>query len=311
MDGAGRRVLITGGGGFLGAWIVRRLCALGFSVRVFDLGDDRQLLESIAGNTAHDIDWVCGDVSDSGAMLAAAEGCSGMIHLAGLLTTACQDDPLAGARVNVLGTLNAFESARAHAIDSVTYMSSGGVYGPADGITPCPTTHYGAYKLANEGNARAYWEDARISSVGLRPFVVYGPGRESGLTAGITIACRAAARGSAYSLSFCGRVGLVHVDDVAAACVSALLQKPVGVRTVNLTGQVTTVEAAVEIIRELVPGADINVDGPPIPSAADAVNEWTSCGLDLPDERSLRSGLQHTIDFYRRESASGAISSSE
>ncbi len=295
----GERILITGGGGFLGAWIIRRLSNRGVSVRVFDISEDRRLPKAIAGAVADEVDWVSGDVADTAAMCEAARGCSAVVHLAGLITPACMNDPVLGAQVNVIGTLNAFEAAIANDIDSVVYTSSGGVFGPDDARVPFPTTHYGAYKLANEGSARAYWEDARISSIGFRPFVVYGPGRESGLTAGITLACKAAANGSRYTVGFSGIVGLVHVEDVATAYVNALLKKPRGARTVNLTGHHTTVEEAVTLISELVPGAEIAIDGPQIPSASGAQNEWTTCGLDLPDERSLRQGLSDTIDFYR------------
>ncbi len=298
--GIGRRVLLTGGAGFLGISITRRLIELGFSVRVFDLTGDRRGLEAIAGGATEKAEWICGDVSDTAAMLDAARDCTEIIHLAGLLTPACKDDPLLGARVNIIGTINAFEAARAHGIEGLVYTSSGGVYGPDDDRQPFPTTHYGAYKLASEGNARAYWEDAHISSVGFRPFVVYGPGRESGLTAGITIACRAAADGGNYVVGFCGPVALVYVEDVTTAYVGAILKKPLGATTVNLTGHLTTVEEAVGIIREIVPGAEIGVEGPPIPSASGAPNEWATCGLELPDERSLRRGLAETIEFYRR-----------
>lgn len=297
--GGGQRILMTGGGGFLGAWIIRRLCDLGFSIRVFDLDRDRALAGAIAGDVIDEIDWVRGDVTDTAAMRKAAAGCQGIVHLAGLLTTACVDDPLSGARVNVIGTLNAFEAAKANDITSVIYTSSGGIFGPDDARVPFPTTHYGAYKLANEGNARAYWQDARIASVGFRPFVVYGPGRESGLTAGVTLACRAAADGSRYVVGFSGAVGLVYVDDVAIAYVKALMKKPAGATTVNLTGHLTTVEEAVGVVNDLVPEADISVEGPPIPSASSAKNEWSTCGLGLSDERSLRDGLSETIAFYR------------
>ncbi len=300
--GTGRRVLVTGGGGFLGAWIIRRLTGLGFAVRIFDLAADRRLLRSIAGGAAEDVEWVCGDVSDTSAMVEAAGGCTEIIHLAGLLTPACKDDPLLGARVNVIGTINAFEAARAHDIDGVIYTSSGGVFGPDDHRQPLPTTHYGAYKLASEGNARAYWEDARLSSIGFRPFVIYGPGRESGLTAGITTACRAAANGSPYVVGFRGEVALVYVDDVATAYVRALLELPVGASVINLTGHLTTVEETVGIIREIVPDAKIGFEGPPIPSASGAANEWATCGLGLAEERTLHTGLAETIAFYREKS---------
>ena len=123
---------------------------------------------------------------------------------------------------------NVFEAALSHGIKRIVYTSSAGVYGPDDGMTPYPTTHYGAFKLACEGSARAYWSDHGLASVGFRPFIVYGPGRETGLTAGPTLACRAAARGERYRIPYVGSAGLVYVDDVAHAYKLALLRDAEG-----------------------------------------------------------------------------------
>ena len=58
-----------------------------------------------------------------------------------------------------------------------------------------PTTLYGTYKLANEGTARVFWADEGVASIGIRPYVVYGVGRDQGMTAGPSLAMAAAARG--------------------------------------------------------------------------------------------------------------------
>jgi len=294
------RVLVTGGGGFLGAWIIRRLLRAGAEARVFDMHADRALVRRFAGSGTDDLDWRRGDIADTEAVAAAAEGCDRIVHLAGLLTPACRDNPIAGARVNVLGTLNAFEAARRHGIGRVIYTSSGGVFGPDDDRLPFPTTHYGAFKLANEGSARAYWEDAGIASIGFRPFVVYGPGREGGLSAGPTLACRAAARGEAYAIPFTGLAGLVHVDDVAAAYAAALGAELAGAHTLNLTGQAASMDEVIAVIRRVVPGAELRCEGPALPSAATATNEWASGLLALGAERTLEAGIAETVEHYRQ-----------
>ncbi len=92
------RILVTGGQGFLGAWIVRRLVAGGHQPRVFDLGRRTELVERIAGVVP---DWVEGDVSNTAQVLDAARGCDGIIHLAGILTPACAADPVPPGRVGV------------------------------------------------------------------------------------------------------------------------------------------------------------------------------------------------------------------
>ena len=292
--------LITGGGGFLGAWVIRRLSSSGGKVRVLDVHRDRRRLAEIAGaEVAREVEWHVGDIAEFETVLEALSGCDSVIHLAGLLTPACRRDPLRGARTNVIGTLNVFEAARAREIRRVAYTSSGGVFGPKDEAHPFPWTHYGAFKLANEGNARAYWLDSHIASVGIRPFVVYGPGREDGLTAGITLACRAAATGESYTIPLSGEAALVFVDDVAAAFEAAVTALIEGAHTLNLTGTVATMEDVIASIRRTVPAARIGYEGPPLPSSPRARNEFANGLLPLGQERDLDEGIAETIDFYR------------
>jgi UDP-glucose 4-epimerase len=294
-------VLITGGGGFLGAWLARRLAAAGHGIRIFDAREDRTLLRDIAGSQVADkIDWRSGDVAEAAEVTAAAEGCDGIIHLAGVLTPACKADPIRGARINLLGTLNIFNAAKALRIDRIVYASSAGVYGPNDGRTPFPTTHYGAFKLACEGSARAFWEDARIASIGFRPYVIYGAGREVGLTAGPSLACRAAAQGEAYDIPYSGSAGLVHVDDVTAAFEMALLREPDGAHVFNLVGEVASNEDVVAAIREVVPDAAVGFHGPGLPIVSDIEEgDLRKVLVDLP-RTGLRDGIRRTIGYYRQ-----------
>src|SRR5690606_13516310 len=149
-------------------------------------------------------------------------------------------------------------------------------------------------------SARAYWHDAGIASIGFRPFVIYGPGRVGGLTAGPTLACRAAARGERYVIPFTGPAGMVHVDDVAAAYEAALRTELAGAHTLNLTGRVATMDEVVAAIRRIVPDAAVGCDGPSLPSGTAAATEWASGLLPLGRERSLEEGLAETVAFYRR-----------
>lgn len=260
------RVLVTGGGGFIGAWIVRALAAAGHEPRIFDLGSDRRILRFIAGDAlAGRTEWVSGDIADTAAVEAAAEGTDAVIHLAGLLTPACRADPVLGAKVNLIGTLNAFLAARRHGIGRVLYMSSIGVFGPEGGALPAPTTLYGAFKLGGEYAARAFHADDRIASIGFRPYVVYGPGREAGLSAGPSLAARAVARGEAYTIPFTGTVDLIHVEDVADAFLRALTVPLDGAAVVNLWGERLDAAGMLAAIRAARPDARIAAEGPSMP----------------------------------------------
>jgi nucleoside-diphosphate-sugar epimerase len=294
------RILVTGGGGFLGAWIVRRLVTAGNGIRIFDRNCDPALVGDIAGaSVAREVEWRRGDIADPAEVRAAAEGCDGIVHLAGVLTPACKADPILGAKINLLGTLNVFGAAKALGIQRIVYTSSAAVYGPTDGRRPRPTTHYGAFKLACEGSARAYWEDAGLASIGFRPYIVYGPGRETGLTAGPSLACRAATRGEAYDIPYSGSAGLIHVDDVAAAYQTALARAPDGAHVFNLVGEIASNEDVIAAIREVVPNATIGINGPELPFAIDVdEGDLGQVLTGLPRTR-LRDGIRSTIEYYR------------
>lgn len=295
-----KRVLVTGGSGFLGAWIIRRLAARGIEARVFDIHDRRRTVAAITGDdTARRLDWRVGDIQSGAAVRQAMADCDGVIHLAGVLTPECSADPVRGAGINLVGSLNVFEAAYAVGIGQVVYASSAGVFGPDDGRCPQPATHYGAFKLAVEGSALAYWRERGIASIGFRPFVVYGPGRETGVSAGPSLACRAAARGEAYCLGYSGSSGLVYVDDVAKAFEHALQMPREGALVYNLVGQVHAMEEVVAEIRRQVPSARLDIDGPPL-TIASGIEEQGLAQL-MPGHRptALRAGLAATIAHYR------------
>lgn len=294
------RVLVTGGKGFLGAWIIRRLLGQGCAVRVFDVAEDRRLVEAVGGAKAAEVEWRVGDIVSGENVSAAATGCDAIVHLAGVLTPACQADPVRGAEINLIGTLNVFEAALAHGIGRVVYTSSAGVYGPDDGMTPRPTTHYGTFKLACEGSARAYLADHGLASIGFRPFIVYGPGRETGLTAGPSLACRAAARGESYRIPYGGSAGLVFVDDVAAAYERALLRDPAGAHVFNLVGTTVSNDDVIAAIRAVVPGADITAGGPALPIVADVDPGRIDDILPGLPQTGLAEGIARTVAFYQQ-----------
>jgi UDP-glucose 4-epimerase len=293
------RILLTGGNGFLGAWIAKRLLARGFELAVFDIVENRRLMNAIAGPAAAKVPWIIGDIVDGAAVLAASRGCDAIIHLAGILTPDCKTNPVRGAQINLIGTLNVFEAARQLGIKRVLYTSSAGVYGPDDGTIPKPTTHYGTFKLACEGSARAYLADHGLASVGFRPFIVYGPGRETGISAGPSLACRAAAMGEAYVIPYSGRSGLVFVDDVAAAYEAALLRAPDGAHVFNNAGETVSNEDVVSAIKLVVPDARITVSGPPLSIIPEIDRSNIDEVLQGLPKTGLADGIRQTVEFYR------------
>jgi UDP-glucose 4-epimerase len=292
------RVLITGGLGFIGAWTARVLLEQGHGVRTFDVHAERALFEAVTGGRGGAVEHRTGDITDPSAVDRAVDGCEAIVHLAAVLIPTARKDPLLGARINVLGTLYVFEAAKKYGVRGVAYASSAAVFGPADGIHPEPRTHYGAYKLCNEGNARAYWDDAGIRSVGLRPSTAYGPGREIGVTADPTLAMRAAAEGRPYTIRFTGATGMDYVEDVAAIFARAATETPDGAHAFSLQGQLARIDEVLAAIREVVPNADVRAEGPELMFAAELDEVPLHESFPGVKRTSLRDGTRETIAFY-------------
>jgi nucleoside-diphosphate-sugar epimerase len=178
----------------------------------------------------------------------------------------CRADPILGARVNVIGTLSVFEAAAAlkGQVERVVYASSAAVHGPADGgfngpigdeVRLSPLTHYGAFKVCNELNARVYWLDQGVSSVGLRPWTVYGVGRDFGVTSEPTKAIKSVAAGRPYRISYGGVQDLQYVADVAATFLRTLSGPFEGAESYNVRGAVVPIEEFVATLRSVAPAA--------------------------------------------------------
>lgn len=282
------RTLITGGG-FLGLRLAAVLGQQGHAVRVLD----------IAGPPQPGLDWHTGDVGRLDDVVRALHGCQQVVHMAALLTPACAADPVRGAQVNLMGTLHVFEAARRAGLQHVVYASSAGVYGPDDPTRPLPSTLYGTWKLAAEGIARSYFASHGIGSVGLRPFVVYGAGREVGLSSGPSLACQAAVADRPYTIPFTGRTGLVYVDDVVKAFAAALAPRQAGAHVFDLPGVVASMEEVIAEIRRQVPGAVLSCSGPALPIAADVAASDTQAVLGPLPLTSLAEGLAATLAACR------------
>jgi len=216
--------LVTGALGAIGAWSVRSLLDRGEDVVTYDLGgSDHRLRLALGGEQLAAISRVDGDVTDLEQLERVIDehGVDAIIHLAALQVPFVRADPLAGARVNVTGTVNVFEAARRRAdrMRPVVYASS--IAAIAQPGAAHPSTLYGVFKLANEGTAERYFEDYGVPSVGLRPHTVYGPGRDQGVTSAPTAAMVAAAEGREFRIPFGGALQFQYVADAGEAFVRA------------------------------------------------------------------------------------------
>ena len=172
----------------------------------------------------------------------------------------------------------------------------------ADEVRLAPLTHYGAYKVCNELNARVYWLDHGITSIGLRPWTVYGVGRDFGMTSEPTKAIKSVAIGRPYRISYGGRQDLQYVGDVAETFVRALERPFEGADAFNLSGAVETIESFVEALCDVVPAArELVTHGDrQLPIAADLDDSRLQASLGPIPTTPLREGIAET---FRRFSA--------
>jgi UDP-glucuronate 4-epimerase len=317
------RFLITGALGCIGAWTVRNLVREETPVVVFDLASDPRRLKLImSDDELVRVTFVTGDITDLEALERALDehAITRVIHLAALQIPFVRANPPLGARVNVVGTVNVFEAVarRRDRIGRLVYASSAAVYDAVDagesgvvahGAAGHPTTLYGVFKQANEGTARVYWQDAQVASIGLRPYIVYGPGRDQGLTSSPTKAMVAAALGKPYHIPYGGRAAYQYADDVARtfiACARAPFQ---GAEIFNLGGSVATmgeIVAAIEAAAPEVRGLITFDDKPlPFPEAFDAAPLEQVIGA-LPFT-PLAQAVADTIALFRERIAAGVM----
>jgi len=296
---------ITGAQGCIGSWIVKALVERGDTAVVFDRSDDsRRLSTIIEDKDLQSVRFILGDITDRRVVLSALESSRAehVIHLAGLQVPTCKADPVAGAMVNVLGTLNLFEAVKTLGIKGVVYASSAAVYGmndddlPVDESAVCePSTHYGVFKRANEGNARIYFLDHGISSVGLRPLTVYGVNRDTGLTSDPTKAMKAAVLDRPFHIRFGGATDFQYVADTAAAFIACADQMADGASVFNLHGETVAVSEVAAIINQHASRELVTFGGPDIPIAptmSDAAIRNVISGLP---STPLRQGIEETL----------------
>jgi UDP-glucuronate 4-epimerase len=300
------RFLVTGALGCIGAWSCALLAEEGVDVVGFDYGtDDRRLRLA----TDAEIPLVQGDIVDGKAFarLLDEHEITHVIHLAALLLPQIKPDPPYGTAVNIGGTVNVLDAAKTRGVQ-VAYASSAAVYSKADDTGGAvsndaighPVTFYGVHKQACEGMARIFWHEEQVPSIGIRPFIVYGPGRDNGLTASPTLAMAAAAAGEDYRMTFGGRTQLQYAPDTARVFIAAARAATADARVFHLGGPVVSLAEVASAIEAVAPGVSITVDeetllpfpdefdGAPLDAAVGGIS-WTP----------LAEGIAATVERLR------------
>ena len=173
----GVSALVTGGAGFIGSHLAKRLVELGANVRVLD-----DLSGGFRENVPTGVDLLVGSVLDQGALRQAARGCRFVFHEAAMVSVPeSVDHPQRCAQVNIIGTENMLEAAKDAGAQRVVFAASAAAYGgnpqlpSREDHPPDCQSPYAASKVAGETLMQAFGRCYEISTVSLRYFNIFGP----------------------------------------------------------------------------------------------------------------------------------------
>lgn len=324
------RILITGGLGCIGAettkWLVRNSDA---SVVVCS----RSIPEERIARVFHDIDrnriTCCqANVTDASRLvdLLREHKITRVVHLAALQTPDCNANRDLGLQVNLAGTQHLIEAMKVlgDTIGRFVFASSIAVYGPRVAYPPGrvpmdsepkPVNVYGTWKLAGEHLTRLYCEESGTSSMSLRPAVLFGPGRDAGLTSTPTTAMKAIALGEAYEIPFVTRQDYAYAPDIGAAFGCAVLGSFEGYGAFTLPSHTVDTKQLVDMMRQA--SSAVASENPPAITVGDQQVPFI-CDLDFEPflkafprapRTAMEPAIQASLEVFRQQVTKGWLTS--
>ena len=303
-------IMVTGGTGFIGNRIVRKLVERGEEVVCFDLAAPRANLEPYLDR----IQVYRGDITQVPHLLEAVNihRVRKIIHMAALLPPDTEDRPHFGMLVNIQGTNNVFEVARWTEVDRVVYASSIAVFGVQDtfGERPvneddlsAPVNVYGMTKAANDFAAGKYIDRYGLDLRGVRICTVFGHGRVTGMTGiigGLMMSLPAVGKPISMPFHQDEPSPMIHAEDAAEIFVRAALSDGLNHRVYISGGHLCTIREMADIVREFIPDAQITTGDQAVPHIylVDNSRMLADIGYELAP---LRVRVLEHINDARRE----------
>ena len=310
-------IMVTGGTGFIGNRIIRKLLERGQEVVCFDLAPPRANLEPFLDR----IRFYRGDVTQMPHLLEAvnAHQVHQIIHMAALLPPDTEDRPHFGMMVNIQGANNVFEVARWTNVQRVVYASSIAVYGVQEtfGDRPvneddlsAPVNVYGMTKAANDFAAAKYRDNYGLDLRGVRICTVFGHGRVTGMTGmigGLMVSLPAV--GKPVSMSFDPQEAspMIHAEDAAEMFVQVALSQKLNHHLYISGGHLATIADMADIVRSFIPDAQITTGDRPVPHVylVDNSRMLADIGYEMPP---LRVRVLEHINDARKEAGLSLLS---
>jgi NAD dependent epimerase/dehydratase len=314
---AGKRVLVTGAGGFIGSHVVEQLVAGGAQVRAYvhyNSRGDWGHLEELDAAIRSGIEVVTGDLQDPFSVQRATSGSEVILHLAALIGIPYSYvAPQTYVATNVMGTLNVLEAGRLHDVERIVHTSTSETYGTAR-YTPIDEEHpiqgqspYSASKIGADKMAESYARSFGLPVAILRPFNTFGP-RQS-MRAVIPTIISQALRGDVVRLGSRTPVrDFTFVQDTARAFLAVATAPGAIGQVLNAgSGKGITVGDLASLILELMGSrARIEVDEERIRPENSEVFELIADARRLREltgwspQVGLRAGLEHTVAWVGR-----------
>ncbi|HEX9276149.1 MAG TPA: NAD(P)-dependent oxidoreductase [Casimicrobiaceae bacterium] len=259
------RVLVTGGAGFIGSYLVPALLDRGYSVTVFDVAGEPAALAAYRDR----VGYIRGDLGSSADLYRAMMTCrpDGVFHLGAILAGPCEENPVRGFRVNFDSTRILLDACVAQQVRKFFMVSSISVFGRdapqpvPDHAAKNPETIYGQTKLASEHLLQWYARKHSLDSGALRFTWVFGPGRTTGITALYSsLILDAIAHGDAITIPNPEERGdWLYVKDAVKAILTLWDAKSVRQRIFNIAGGVHSIREVVDIALKIRPDAKVTL----------------------------------------------------
>jgi UDP-glucose 4-epimerase len=300
----GSRVCVTGGAGFIGSALARRLLEIGARVTIIDdlSGSDMGAIADLLDDFGDQLDFLRASVLEPAALSEAVGDASVVFHLAAVSAAGVSlAEPSRVFEVNAAGTQRVLEAARLASVSRFVYAGSCSAYGAhapphTESMAPDPLSPYAASKLAGEHAARAYSRSMGLPTAVLRFFNVYGPGQsaESEYAAVVPIFIDRLLRGDRAVLHGAGDQtrDFIYVADVVRALLLAAGKTEAGPLPINIgAGAETSIRELAALIARL-------LDRDP----ADAFQTAPARKGDVPASRADLSRARQALGFEPRTS---------
>lgn len=311
-------VLVTGGCGFLGLYVLKKLSDEGYDVVAYDVTTVQpDVFKRFYKADLSRVRFVRGDLLEVPRLVEVIRrfGVKHVVHLATLLTRESEDNPPKAFKVNVEGTLNLLEISRVMDVEKFVYASSEAVYGVTDekpvheDHPKRPNSVYGITKLTSEFTGLKYGELFGLDFTALRFPMIYGPGIYAGGTRLINYIIESAVKGETAVISFTDgmKAEPLHVVDAANSVYLALKAKRPASKVYNIgVGRIYTLREIFETVKSLYPKASVVFGDTPgyliYPVQGPMVIERARAELNFTPKYDLMSGVENYAEVMSRGS---------